>query len=46
MGKLLSPAQLHTGVLSATLLLGATHAQVPAGAMTDQGVWVSTMAIG
>ena len=43
-GELLSPVQLHTGVLPAALLLGATDAQVPAGAATDQGVWLPSVA--
>ena len=45
MGELLSPAQLHARLLSATLFLGTTNTQIPAGATTDQGVWISPMAV-
>ena len=45
MGELFSPAQLHARLLSATLFLGTTDAEIPAGATTDQGVWVSPMAV-
>ena len=46
MGELFSPAQLHASVCAAALFLGATDAQVPAGATTGQGVWISPVAVG
>ena len=44
MGELLSPAQLHASLCAAAFFLGATDAQVPAGATTDQRVWVTQLA--
>ena len=44
MGKLLPPAQLHASLCAAALFLGATDAKVPAGATTDQRVWVTQLA--
>ena len=38
MDKLLSPAQLDTSVCAVAVFLGATDAQVPAGATTDRRV--------
>ena len=46
MGELFSPAQLHASVCAVAFFLGATDAQVPAGATTGQGVWISPVTIG
>ena len=45
MGELLPSSQLHARLLPATLFLGTTDAQIPAGATTDQGFWISPMAV-
>ena len=45
MGELFSPAQLHASVCAAALFLGATDAQVPAGATTTEGVRNAAVAV-